>query len=76
MQPPEEPQKPRYHLPPGGAPLPKVASSLADEAIPTELRNYLNRLEAWAKDNERDARRDAVAFWILGSPAEFVGGVL
>jgi hypothetical protein len=49
--------------------MPKVAPSSAADAIPTHLRDYLDRLETWAKDNARDARRDAVAFWILKVPA-------
>lgn len=71
MQPADPPQKPRYQLPPAGAPLPAVVSSADAEAIPSDLHNYLRELEAWANANKQDARRDAFFFWLLKVPAIF-----
>ncbi len=39
--------------------------------MPQELNDTLNELEKWALANQRDAKRDAVAFWILKVPAIF-----
>jgi hypothetical protein len=37
--------------------------------LPIDLKNHLSELEEWAKGNQRDAARDAFAFWSLKIPA-------
>ena len=41
-----------------------------DANTPPELRAQLDTLEQWAKDNKRDATKDAVFFWTvkIGGP--------
>lgn len=49
------------------APIPPSLDSL--EEMPANLRNQLADLEAWAVANQRDARNDAIRFWVLKIPA-------
>jgi hypothetical protein len=44
-------------------------SDLPNYTMPQELRDTLCELEEWALINKRDAKRDAIAFWILKIPA-------
>src|SRR4051794_16687384 len=39
------------------------------EMMPVTLRHQITELENWAEDNRREARHDAIKFWVLKIPA-------
>lgn len=47
----------------------KKAKGKRPPAIPQFLKDQLTEIEYWAVDNEKDARVDAIRFWVLKIPA-------
>jgi hypothetical protein len=45
------------------------AGESSDGEMPESLKIHLLELEAWATANKKDAKNDAIAFWILKVPA-------
>jgi len=42
------------------------------DEMPKILRDQMTELEAWAEDNRKDSRRDAIRFWALKIPAVII----
>lgn len=51
------------------AAAPALARGEALEAVPEQLRCFSQEMEAWARANEGDARRDTWRYWGLKAPA-------
>jgi hypothetical protein len=66
--PPSDPTRPRYVE---ASFLTLLFGKPIPNTIPEKLMEPLRDLEEWAISNKRDARRDAVAFWMLKLPAIF-----
>ena len=54
----------------------KGRSGAAEADLPEPLSNVLLELEEWAKKNQREANRNAIAFWLFKGPAIAASGSL
>jgi hypothetical protein len=48
---------------------PALGETVTMKSMPPELREHLVELEQWTIGNQKDARSDAVAFWMFKVPA-------